>query len=221
MSSKPRKFLEGNYYHVFNRGVEKRTIFQSKRDYQRFLSTLIYYVYKQSIPFVINERSSPISANPKGLLERVKIVAYCLMPNHYHLLLKQVGGGGISQFTSDIQNSHTKYFNKKYDRSGVLFQGTFKSKEIEDERSLLQLTRYIHLNPIASAKSNPKGLMGKPQEWFYSSYPEWINLKNPHTVDGKELERWLSLAGGSRKYREFTESKIGRNSEIELGLGLG
>lgn len=222
MPTKPRSFREGSYYHVFNRGVEKRTIFQSRRDFQRFLSTMVYYTHDQPIPFAINERlglpheTLPIPANPEGLMERIKIVAYCLMPNHYHLLVKELIGGGTSRFLSDLQNSYTKYFNKKHERVGVLFQGTFKAKEITDEPSLRQLTRYIHLNPLVSRRSNPEGLMEKPQEWLYSSYPEWINLKNPHIVDGEEIKRWVTLAGGVQKYREFTESKIGKSSETGI-----
>jgi REP element-mobilizing transposase RayT len=223
MPTKPRNFKEGGYYHIYNRGVEKRAIFTTKEDYQRFLSTLIYYREDQDLPYAIHERLNSTakllqeSANPKGLQERIKIIAYCLMPNHYHLVLKLISTGGISQSISDIQNSHTKYFNERYERTGVLFQGTFKAKEVGDESSLLQLTRYIHLNPLLSRKSNPTGLIKTPQSWLYSSYQEWVELKNPHIVDEEEVKRWLSLANGAKNYRKFTESKIGKDPSLEIG----
>ena len=139
------------------------------------------------------------------------------MPNHYHLVLKLTNTDGISQFVSDIQNSHTRYFNEKYERTGVLFQGTFEAREVRDGSSLLQLTRYVHLNPVTPIKSNPTGLIKTPQSWLYSSYLEWIGLKNPHIADKEEVQRWLSLANGAQNYKEFTEAKIGKDLALELG----
>uniref|UniRef100_A0A832E0K3 Transposase IS200-like domain-containing protein n=1 Tax=candidate division WWE3 bacterium TaxID=2053526 RepID=A0A832E0K3_UNCKA len=131
------------------------------------------------------------------------------MPNHFHLLLKPVATGGIPRFISDISNSHARYFNIKYERTGRLFQETYKAKEISSEPSLMQVIRYIHLNPVFSSKTNPKKALIKPQDYPYSSYRNWIGQQSQLRLDQEELERWISYSGGPDKYRSFVESKIG------------
>ncbi|OGC54196.1 hypothetical protein A2797_00200 [candidate division WWE3 bacterium RIFCSPHIGHO2_01_FULL_48_15] len=227
MATKPRNFNSSFYYHVFNCGVEKRTIFLTKRDYQRCLDTIRHYLRDQLLPYVEFQRLTPtakdsylqvMQSDPKGSsAQRIRILAYCLMPNHFHFLIKPARTDGITKFISDISNSYTRYFNIKNKRIGGLFQGTFKAKEITSDASLLQVSRYIHLNPIMSSRTNPKGsLIMKPENYTFSSYADWIGLQKPDITDPEELKSWLDFAGGPQKYRDFVESKI--KSTPTLGI---
>ena len=139
-------------YHVFNRGVEKRDIFKQPRDYQRFLQTVYYYQYLGPKPkFSVLSKINFEKFNPSTDSMLVDIYAYCLMPNHFHFLLKQIKDNGVAIFISQFINSYTRYFNTKYSRIGHLFQGSYKVVLVEDEEQFLHLSRYIHLNPrIAS-----------------------------------------------------------------------
>jgi len=223
MASKPRNFDPQLIYHIYNSSVvEKRKIFLTDRDYQRFLNTIDYYLYNQSIPYAQFQRlpqrakEHSIQSNPKGLQDRrVKLLAYCLMPNHFHLLVKPKNPVDTSRFISDITNSYTRYFNLKNKRSGVLFRGTFKAKEITNDASLLQVSRYIHLNPLVSSKANPKGTLKKLRDYPYSSYLEWAGFKNPHLVEGEEVKSLLAQIENAKGYRSFVESKL------KTGLALG
>lgn len=138
------------------------------------------------------------------------------MPNHFHLLLKPKDPAAVSAFVSDIKNSYTRFFNLKYKRSGTLFQGRFKAKKIANEASLLQVSRYIHLNPLVSSKTNPNRELKRPQDYPYSSYHEWAGFKNPHLVEEREIKFWLKQVGGTKGYRDFVESKIETNPALGI-----
>lgn len=192
-------------------------------DYQRFLDTLLFYQHNQKLSYVEFQRLAPkpcafyLQTNPAGLEnQQVKILAYCLMPNHFHLLLEPVEPTGITRFIANVTNSYTRYFNIKNERSGYLFQGTFKAEEVTSEPSLLQLSRYIHLNPLTSSKTNskpnPEGLLNYP----YSSYQEWIGVKKPYLIDKKEVAGWIEYSGGPEKYREFVEAKVGKDPALGI-----
>lgn len=213
----PRFFDQNLYYHIYNRGVEKRKIFQTERDYQRFFDTLFYYTHDQKIPYADfqklteDKKKAYFAANPRDLkTQRVHIITYCLMPNHFHFLLKGSRHDGVTSFISDISNSHTRYFNLKHERVGRLFQGTFKSKEIASEESLLQVSRYIHLNPVLS------GLVGTPEDYSYSSYKAWIGHARAALVSQGLISSWLKKFGGSSGYKEFVESKIGKDPKLGI-----
>jgi len=221
MATKPRFFDPHLYYHIYNCGVEKRNLFVAENDWSHFLETIDFYLYSQCIGFAsfrrLDEETKRIyirrhPRSPENL--RVKIAAYCLMPNHFHFLIKPIEEDGITRFISDISNSHARYFNIKNERIGSLFQGPFKSKEILSEESLLQVSRYIHLNPVASLKTNPDGML-KPEDYPYSSYTNWVSekkLKGLFTVNWDEVSKWVNLAGGAEKYRKFVESKMDTDS---------
>ena len=137
------------------------------------------------------------------------------MPNHFHFLIKPTKENSISLFLSEISNSYTKYFNIKNKRIGSLFQGTFKSKEANKE-SVLQLSRYIHLNPIFSSKANLNDSLKKPENYLFSSYREWIKLEKLKLVDKQELSEWLKIAGGIKNYQKFLESMVDKNPKIGI-----
>ncbi len=232
MTTAPRYFTSDFYYHVYNCGVEKRDVFTKSWDYRRFLQTIEFYLHNQNISYAqfqnLNETAKRTyhDLNPKGLKTlRVEIIACCLMPNHFHLVLKPANEGGVSRYLSDLANSYTRYFNLKNKRVGALFQGSFQAKEIRSEESLLQVTRYVHLNPTSSSKTNPYGTL-KPEDYPYSSYRQWINLEqlnpkglnvlNVDSLDQEQISKWIDFAGGPRSYKKFVESKIGVNTEVGI-----
>lgn len=227
MVTLPRLFDENLYYHIYNCGVEKRTVFTEEYDYFRFAKTAAYYLHDQKISYIqFQELTKEVKEmyeklNPKGLeTQRVKILSFCFMPNHFHFVIKLAKQGGITQFISEITNSYTRYFNIKNHRLGSLFQGTFKAKEIDTDESLLQVIRYIHLNSVVSSKTNPYNVL-KPEDYPFSSYKAWIGLElNPKglidILDQEEIKRWVEFSGGFIKYKEFVDSKIGKNPMIGI-----
>lgn len=205
-----RLFENETVYHVFNRGVEKRVTFLEKKDYHRFLETVAYYQFDQALPFSRyfdlaskNKLEGQQVSGLKTVGKRISILAYCLMTNHFHFLMKQEKEEGLSTFISDVCDSYTRFFNIKYERLGNLFQGTFKAKSVRDESSLLQVSRYIHLNPIISSKSFRRNNLAS---YPYSSYSKWLTLNDDALVSVKEVTRFLKLVG--KDYRDFVESKV-------------
>ena len=162
-------FVTNEVYHVFNRGVEYRDIFLEKKNYVRFIELLDYYQWTRSIKFSSTQSNTPL---PEWNIESAKLIdvnCYCLMPNHFHLVLRQKKENGLSKFLRVIQDSYTRYFNIKYERKGPLFQGLFKAVHIQTDEQLLHVSRYIHLNPVVS------GIVNNPLEYHWSSYKVFIN----------------------------------------------
>lgn len=135
----------GEYYHIYNRGVDKRIVFMDRYDLLRFLKSMSVFNSKKPIEslFAQNLKKNLISKKDEKLVE---IVAFCLNPNHFHLILKQKIDGGISEFMKRLSGGYTWYFNNKYERSGSLFQGRFKSIHIGSNEYLLHLSAYVNLN---------------------------------------------------------------------------
>ena len=172
--------VNNEIYHVINRGISSQPVFLDQKDYSRGLKTIFYY---QSQPRPLRYSFFLRLSNQRRLqlLKRLKserkflveIIAFCLMPNHLHLLLKQVKDNGISNFMSNLANSYTRYFNTAQKRIGPLFQGKFKAIRVETDEQLIHLSRYIHLNPYSSSLVKTfDGLESYP----YSSFPEYLNL---------------------------------------------
>lgn len=207
----PRLFNSQLCYHVYNCGVERRTTFTNADDYRRFLEISEFYLRAENIPFsqfsrlVLEEKFNFRQAYPVNHeTRRVSLLAYCLMPNHFHFIIKMEKELGLSQFVSEISNSYTKYFNTRYKRLGYLFQGSFKAKEIDSEESLMQLSRYIHLNPAISLKvAWRKPLL----EYPYSSYINWIHGESSSLIRVEDIKKLLS-SYSPVSYQEFVEAKI-------------
>jgi len=201
-------------YHVFNRGVEKRSTFTDKRELKRVMQALAYYRFKKPLfrfsHFLRLEKKMQIQAlsNLKTTNKNVDIICYCLMPNHFHLLLRQIDDAGISKFMANFTNSYTKYFNMKNDRVGPLFQGLFKAVLIEDDEQLMHVSRYIHLNPASSFLVEPDFL--ESYEW--SSYPDYLGLKNPEII---EKETVLNLFSNEEQYKQFVLDQAGYARTLE------
>jgi putative transposase len=128
----------------------------------------------------------------------VEIVAYCLMPTHLHIVLKQLSESGISKYLSKLFNSYARYFNQKYKRSGHLWSGTFRSVIVRNDEQLLHLTRYIHLNPTSSK------LVEAPEDWTYSSYEEYIN-SGKHLYEICQFDGLFDFKPG--EYKRFVDDR--------------
>lgn len=140
------RFARGEFYHVYNRGVEKRLIFLDKADYDRFFKSMIQFNNVEPIGslYWLSFATNKLSGRTTKRL--VDIVCYCLNPNHFHLILREVAEGGISEFIKRLAGGYTRYFNIRYKRSGVLFQGKFKSTHVDSNEYLLHLSAYVNLN---------------------------------------------------------------------------
>lgn len=215
MSSQRKTVLANEQiYHVFNRGVERRTIFTNKREYDRALETLKYYQYQNppvrfSRFFVSDPKNkdkilSQINSDNNKLVE---IISFCLMPNHFHLLLKQIAENGISIFLANFTNSYTKYFNTKHQRSGSLVQGPFKAVYIESDEQLIHVSRYMHLNPVASFTIQEQGLLN----YKWSSLRGYLNLEESFCSKGIILNQFKSVD----QYKDFVFDQISYAKELE------
>ena len=190
-------------YHVINRGVASQPIFNCKKDYQRAIETIVYYQNKKPpmrYSYYINLpkdiKSGVTSLMIKDKKDLVDIIAYCLMPNHVHFLLKQLEENGISRFMSKFSNSYTKYFNTKYKRTGALFQGKFKAVRVETDEQLKHVCRYIHLNPYTSYVV---GDVGKIEDYEFSSFGQY--LSSGESICERKLV--LDLFKDEESYRKF------------------
>lgn len=143
------EFVNGEYYHVFNRGVDKRDIFADKYDYARFLKSMKEFnEIEPIISLYIKSKVNDVGVKPLQNGALVEIIAYNLLPNHFHLILKQLSDGGVSEFMKRIGGGYTGYFNHKNKRSGSLFQGRFKAIHINTNEYLLYLSAYVNCNNI-------------------------------------------------------------------------
>jgi len=207
--------VTGFYYHVFNRGVNKQQIFSPLRDYIRFLELIRFY-QRGDLPFSFSrlvKLSIPEQQKAwKSILDHLKIVevvAYCLMPNHFHFLLFQKTDGGISHFMANLENSYSRYYNTKYERVGHLFQGQFKAVRVTNNSQLLHLSRYIHLNPYTSFVVDS---LEELEQYQWSSLLEYLeerfNLCDPTIV----LNQFKSFLD----YRSFVFDQAAYQRELHF-----
>lgn len=179
----------GEWYHCYNRGVDKRKVFSNRRDYERML--LQMYFAREAAPVTLFHAPGAdfekILADTLARKERriVEIGAYALMPNHIHFVLKEIQEGGIARFMQKVFTGYTMYFNQKNQRTGSLFAGTFKSKHVEDDRYLKHLISYVHLNPAELSdqhwKTRKHGTLELKTRTFlqtyrYSSLQDFIGI---------------------------------------------
>jgi len=192
------ELVENEYYHVYNRGVEKRDVFLCNRDYLRFLESIkefndtkpVYSLYLQS------------ELKRRGVLDvgrlrnpLVEIICYCLNPNHFHFILKQVEKNGISEFMKRLGGGYTKYFNYHYKRSGVLFQGKFKSVRIRTNAHLLYLSAYVNRNYFIHS-------YGDDSNWKFSSLSDYTKRGKS---DVCEIRVILDKFKDKKDYHQFTQ----------------
>lgn len=203
-------FANGEIYHVYNRGVEKRTIFKNDAERVRFIHDLFEFNDQSpalNVGYFFNkyiEVQPQYKREPRKLL--VEILSFCLMPNHYHLLLRQKTSGGVVNFMQKLGTGYTMYFNQKHSRVGSLFQGRFKAVLVKDDAHLLHLPFYIHLNPLDLAM--PEWRKGSIREYTkaidflenyrWSSHLDYLGKKNFPSVTQRDF--LLDFFNGSQNY---------------------
>jgi putative transposase len=212
-------FEVDSYYHVYNRGVDKRKIFLDSADYARF----IHYLY------ICNDEASLEKSDQRKIvyesfLEKEKtsrkklvdIICFALMPNHFHLCLYEHTEKGISRFMQKVMTGYTMYFNAKQERTGVLFQGRFKAIEVGDERYLAELIRYIHLNPVDLIQpdwkedgiNDPKKIQDYLESYGWSSFLDYIGKRNfPSVISLDKKHKELGFREPA-EYKEFVFNEI-------------
>ena len=200
-----RQFEEGAFYHVFNRGVEKRNIFLDEQDYNMFL----YYLFVYITPLeqvLIKYPLLPVRLYNKNLHGKIDLISFCLMPNHFHFLLRQESIDGVRKLLKQITNAYTLYFNNKYQRVGGLVQGRYKAVMIETDELLIHVSRYIHLNPVVS------GLVEKPESYKWSNYLEYLG---GFCIINCSIDFVLSYFSSKEKYKRFVDNQIDYAKKLE------
>ena len=198
----------GEFYHVYNRGVEKRTIFTDKKDWARFHKLL--YIANNSQPFSFRElEDQNIDTIDRGD-PIVAIGAYVLMPNHFHILAKEITQNGLSAFMKKLSTGYSMYFNKKYERVGPLLQGRFKAEHVTRDEHLKYLYAYIHLNPvkIIEPKWKETGIKNKDRaikfikQYNYSSYEDYCSTSRQECkiISMEEFPKYFSKANNLEVY---------------------
>lgn len=213
----PRKIVfENEYiYHVFNRGVEKRTIFLDRRDHTRFLQTVKYYrhtytpVRYTQLFLMTKQMRADVFVEIERSPLKVEILAYCLMPNHFHFLIRQKKDQGISTFVSNLSNSYARYFNQKHDRTGPLYQGRFKAVFIETEEQLIHVSRYIHLNPAVSSMVSRDNLAN----YKWSSLPDYLGKTSSNLTETKTI---LSYFSEKQPYENFLLDHLDYAKQLDI-----
>ncbi len=181
-------YLKGHAYHIFNRGCNRERIFFTDANY-------VYLLKK------IKETHGKYGAN---------LIAYCLMPNHYHFLVQQQTDRPLSDWLQNIFNGYSQAINKQERRSGTLFQGRPKNIDIYDDRYFIQLALYIHYNPVEA------GLVKKPEDWLYSNYLEWAGKRNGSLVDREMVNAYFrSPADYEKLMTEYDLEKSLKDDKLE------
>lgn len=212
MTSLKSNFVSGCIYHVFNRGVGKNEIFADESDYNRFVEDLVIF-NDINPPIRISGREKLMNMDRKR--ERlVDVLAFCLMPNHYHLILRQRLNSGITKFMRKLGDGYVKYFNIKNKRPGTLFQGRFKSVAVQEDRHFNYLPHYLHLNPLDLTLPHWRDRTLKKEDiteaisfletYKWSSHLDYLGKKNFPEVTTRDIfNEFLEGTGGYKK--EFKE----------------
>lgn len=217
MQPRLEPFTNDSIYHVFNKTIDKRRIFETDKLCELFLKLITYYRSSEAkISFSLLERLEPEIL--ENLLKKVKlknffkieILAYCLMPTHYHLLLRQKIENGVPRFISDVLNSFTRNFNVKNERAGPIFLPKFKSVMVKSDEQLMHVSRYIHLNPFSG---NLVPNLQKLESYRWSSYSSYLAKKKNSLINTKEVMHLFNF--DSIRYRRFVESSADYQRTLE------
>lgn len=204
----------GEIYHVITRSIAQIPIFDGQRDYQRAIEAIDFYQHSNPTISLSHYKRLPKEvkeAFTKRLRKKatlIDILAFCIMPNHLHFLLKQKKNKGVSEFMRKFQDSYAKYFNTKYDRIGGLFQSMFKAVHIETNEQFLHVSRYIHLNPVSAYLIE----IGQLTNYPWSSFPEYINKEFRQFTNTKPI---LSFFKNRKDYKKFVFDQAEYQRELQ------
>lgn len=215
-----KEYLENSYYHIYNRGVEKRRIFEDKQDY----GVLLYYVKEYLLPkdddLLLNQLSIPgLPWHEKSKIlqlmrlnnfaSEIDLVAYCLMPNHFHFLIRQRSSGSMDRFMNSLATRYTMYFNKRHNRVGPLYQDVYKAVLVNSDAQLLHLSRYIHKQAF------PKGDAFESQP---SSYPEYCGLRSTEWIKPRIVLDFFPGKVIATSYQTFVKDFIDPDFILRLTI---
>jgi putative transposase len=217
-----RLHAPGEYQHIFDRGMQKQPTFEIDADYLRFLFLILTFQGEKTIKNISREIKQSVQSRTlhidqdlkKEILKNrmVELVAFCLVPNHFHLMLRELVEGGISKYMQRVLTAYVKYFNLRHDKSGYLFQGKYKSVHIEDDRQLMHTSAYIHKHPCELGS-----WLGKEDKYPWSSYQDCIgeNRFDKLLVTDIITERYIEEKG-TFSYKKFVSSSPAKEITKEL-----
>lgn len=202
MPTRKAIFANKEFYHIFNRGVDKRVIVLDNNDADRFIKSVLFFNSEKPIGSIYEKT---FSQNKLGGLtaktnKLVNIVAYCLNPNHFHFILEQLIDGGISEFMKRLGGGYTWYFNNKHKRNGSLFQGSFKSVFVDKNEYLLHLSAYVNLN------NRVHQLGGLTAKLVRTSWDEYLKNKKSFSFCSKDMI--LGQFNSNKEYQEFAANSL-------------
>lgn len=207
-------FANDEYYHIFNRGIARQPVFFSKRDYEHLLLAFSYYRFIEPPVKLSRFLTFPRDMQRQILKDLdmhqktfVDVICFVLMPNHFHLLLKQTSESGITKFMSKSINSFTRYINTKQERVGDLFQGVFKAVRVETDEQLLHLSRYIHVNPVVSHVIRDEDL----SSYQWSSLPDYLHEASSFVRSGVVLDQFSKRV----LYKDFILDQVDYGKKLE------
>lgn len=216
--NRTKQYIENSYYHLYNRGVEKRLIFLDQQDYAVFLNYLKEYLLPKDEQDLRKQLSDPNNTYKErdkilkllrlnNFSGEITLLAYCLMPNHFHFFIKQKNPSSIDRFMQSLGTRYTMYFNRKYKRVGFLYQGTYKAVLIETEEQFTYLSKYIHKQ--ARLHQPPSASQGRTlQGWEQpSSCPEYLGKRKTKWVHPEEVLSYFSKTNPKLSYKSFLEEK--------------
>ena len=206
----------GEFYHVFNRGVASQPIIATKRNSFHFLEQMFCYqnvntptkysLFKTLDKDAQEQIRTRLNQEANFLVD---LVSYCLMPNHFHLLLKQNQDNGISRYLSLLTNSYTRYFNTKTERKGVLFQGKFKAVRITSNEQLLHVNRYIHLNPYSGYVVKT---LKELEQYPFSSLAKYLQ---PTSIKHCQSKIVMDQFKSRKSYRQFVFDQADYQKQLQ------
>ncbi|MBI2065860.1 MAG: transposase [Candidatus Zambryskibacteria bacterium] len=212
------RIAPGEHYHIYNRAINKQVIFHNTGDYFRFLFLILYFqspikfqqlnrIVKQFVQLV---QYSVLDIKEEVIRKRnIELVAFCIMPNHFHLILKELEEGAIATYMQRVLNAYSKYYNTKYEKSGHVFQGPYRAVHVVNDRQLLHLSAYIHRNPREISR-----WFEKENQYPWSSYQDiiglnrWDNLLLPDVLMGEFKDK--------KDYDKFVKTSPAKLAEEEL-----
>jgi len=216
------KFANGEYYHIYNKGAADQNIFREEKDFAKFIYKMNDHNNVLNMSARLPTLGVPDTECPETRDKLVEFVCYSLAPSHYHSILKQLADQGIQKYLHKLEMSYAKYFNRKYGRIGVLFQGKFQAVHIDSNEYLLWLSGYVNGN-VEIHK------IAKAEEWKWSSYKDYLGLRNgticdkeiilsqfsdtPGALDTRCQGHRVSGMSGASSYREYVQMVIENSSK--------
>ncbi len=211
-----KQYIENSYYHIYNRGVEKRLIFLDEQDYAVFLSYLKEYLLPKNEKHLTEKLADAHTSYKEkdkilkllrlnNFAEEITLLAYCLMPNHFHFFIKQKSANSIDRFMQSIGSRYTIYFNRKYKRVGSLFQAVYKAVLVTSEEQFLHLSRYIHKQALPSQPS---------------SYQEYLGKRQTKWIHPEDILSYFSKTNLNLSYQSFVEQEEDITSIADILLEI-